>query len=96
MDNIKKCECVVGMLYDWENSGIVTLAELKRHIREESELKQTYENDEMRKGYNHGIKGWELADYCDRRRSTDLIRFNYCPLCGKKIDWKAIKGGANG
>ena len=39
---------------------------------------------------------YSLSDYCDKRKSTDLTRFNYCPLCGKKIDWKAIKGDANG
>lgn len=36
---------------------------------------------------------YTMSDYCDRRKSTDLTRFNYCPMCGKKIDWKAMKGG---
>ena len=75
---------------------MVTVGELKSHIRDELEFKHIIEKDEMWKGYNYGIKGWTLADYCDKRKSTDLTRFNYCPLCGKKIDWKAIKGGANG
>lgn len=49
------------------------------------------------------IKGLKFCEdcsaninYCDKRTSTNLTQFNYCPLCGKKIDWKAIKGGANG
>ena len=75
---------------------MVTLDDLKYHIKERLELKQAFEKDALFKDYNHGIKGWDLADYCDKRKSTNLTRFNYCPLCGKKIDWKAIKGGANG
>jgi hypothetical protein len=91
VENIEKCECVIGVRYDYENTTMVTLNELKSHIRDELELKHIYENDEMWKGYNHGIKGWTLADYCDKRKSTDLTRFEYCPMCGKKIDWKSIK-----
>ena len=34
---------------------------------------------------------YTFRDYGDKRKSTDLIRFEYCPGCGKKIDWKAIK-----
>ena len=55
--------------------------------------------------------GWfEEVDHSEWFTEKDLIQyiedgkeyaeyftaFNYCPLCGKKIDWKAIKGGANG
>ena len=54
-----------------------------------SELKEHIE-------YNSVFKFWIFQDHCDKRKSTDLTRFNYCPLCGKKIDWKEIKGGANG
>ena len=31
-----------------------------------------------------------LKQYADRRRSTDLTRFSFCPDCGKRIDWKSI------
>lgn len=27
-------------------------------------------------------------DYYDRRKSTNLLRFNFCPICGEKIIWK--------
>ena len=85
MENIEKCECIIGIRYDYENTDIVTLADLKEHIETMKKLPSYFHK-----------KPYELADYCDRRKSTDLIQFNYCPLCGKKIDWKAIKGGANG
>lgn len=88
-------ECYIGIINDYENTTMVTLEELKSHIRDELELKHIYENDEMWKGYNHGIKGWTLADYCDKRKSTDLTRFNYCPMCGKEIDWKTMRDAMN-
>ena len=37
----------------------------------------------------HGF--YSFKDYCDRRKSTNLERFEFCPYCGKKIDWKKIK-----
>ena len=33
---------------------------------------------------------YSFKDYCDRRKSTNLTRFEFCPYCGKKIDWKKI------
>ena len=96
MENIEKCECYIGIINGYDNTSMVTLDGLKYHIKDQLELKQAFEKDVLFKDYNHGIKGWTLADYCDKRKSTDLTRFNYCPLCGKKIDWKAIKDGANG
>ena len=93
MKSIKKCECYIGIKYDYENTELVTLAELKGYIEREKRLSEHYKNSDwwqsMRNKYT-------LDDYCDKRKSTDLTQFNYCPLCGKKIDWKAIKGGANG
>lgn len=29
--------------------------------------------------------------YCDRRFSTNLFRFNYDPFTGEEIDWKKVK-----
>ena len=72
---------------------MTTLDGLKIHIKESLYLKQAFETDPLYVGYNHGIKGWTLADYCDKRKNPDLTRFEYCPMCGRKIDWKAIKIG---
>ena len=38
---------------------------------------------------------WMLKDYADGRKSTNLRRFKFCPECGEKIDWKAIRKGEN-
>lgn len=34
---------------------------------------------------------YTLEDYVDRRKSTNITRFEYCPYCGEKINWKSIK-----
>ena len=91
MENVEKCECWIGVLHDYDDTRVVDLEELKKNIQTEKEYAE-------RKFKMYGVneKYYNLADYCDKRKSTDLTRFNYCPLCGKEIDWKAIKGGANG
>lgn len=73
------------MKYDYENTELLTLAELKEHIEE---TKVFAENGRFE------IKVYTLADYADKRKNTDLHRFEFCPHCGKRIDWKAIKDGA--
>ena len=93
MENIEKCECIIGIRYDYESTDITTLAELKEHIESEKRLAESHKDSEW---WQSMCSKYTLEDYCDKRKSTDLTRFNYCPLCGKKIDWKAIKGGANG
>ena len=93
MENIEKCECWIGVRYDYENTDLVTLTELKEYIERENRLAERHKDSEW---WQSICNKYTLDDYCDRRKSTDLTQFNYCPLCGKKIDWKAIKGGANG
>ena len=90
MENIEKCEHQIGVLWNYESTKIATIKDLKEHIEWEKKRRQ----------YSYGVvfhsELYSLSDYCDKRKNTDLHRFEYCPICGKKIDWKAIKGGANG
>ena len=39
----------------------------------------------------HKNPEYTLADFCDKRKRTPLHHFNYCPMCGKEIDWKALR-----
>ena len=75
------CDCCIGVVNDYGNTRLVTLEELKTHIKHQEWLRKPYAN----------WNTYQIVDYCDKRKNTDLTRFNYCPLCGKKIDWKAIK-----
>ena len=86
-----KCEHIIGLIYDYENTHLTTVDGLKKRIRDELELKNAFETDPLYNGYEHGIKGWCMADYADRRKNTDMRRFDFWPLCGEKIDWKALK-----
>lgn len=36
-------------------------------------------------------KQYTREQYCDREFNTNLEKFNFCPKCGKKIDWDAIR-----
>lgn len=90
MDNIQNCECYIGMRHDYENTDLVTLAELKEHIESEKRFAESHKDSEW---WQSLCSKYTLDDYCDKRKSTDLTRFNYCPVCGKKIDWKEMKRG---
>ena len=65
-------ECIIGMYYDYNNTSLVTVNELKKIIIDWPAF-------------------YSFNDYCDKRKSTNLTRFEFCPYCGKKIDWKKIK-----
>ena len=87
-------ECFVGIINDYDNTEMVTLNGLKHHIRDTSELIEALKKHELFNEHLYGARAWDLADYCDKRKSTDLTRFEYCPMCGKKIDWRTIKMGS--
>lgn len=78
-------KCVIGMLNDYENTELITLEELKEHIESVRATAIYY------KTLSLSLKHYELSDYCDKRKTTDLTRFEYCPFCGQKIDWERIK-----
>lgn len=83
-------ECVVGLLHHCEESELATVSLVKEHI-----VARTEHNIQLRA---LGIesdwlykKEWSLRDYADKRKNTNLTRFDYCPECGNKIDWGAIR-----
>ena len=84
-----KHECVIGMLHNYDNSRLITVSELKDYIRHDI----IEFNAECRKHGLHEIlhKEWSLKDYADKRKGTNLSRFNFCPMCGNRIDWNAIR-----
>ena len=80
-------ECCIGQWLDYDNTHLITLNELKEEIRHNNE---TYRYAIKEFGISIG-KIMLLSDYFDGRRSTNLYRFDYCPYCGNKIDWKKMK-----
>jgi hypothetical protein len=89
---MSKCDCYIGVWYDWENSDIVTLSDLKEHIKDTNNLIDFREKMKIPLSNSKKVS---LSDYCDKRRTNNLTRFDYCPFCGKKIDWKSIKESEN-
>jgi hypothetical protein len=83
----------IGFLYKDDCAELVTLDGLKKHIAEQKELKEAFAKDEVFSQFNFRVSVWELSDYGDRRKTTDLHRFNHCCDCGARIDWKGIKDG---
>lgn len=96
-DNNVQCtnkahECIIGLLHLWEESQLVTLPDLTDHIATRIEHNHYCENQPKRNSapvLRQTI--WTLVDYADKRKSTNFTRFEYCPYCGKKIDWTAIR-----
>lgn len=69
----------------------MTLDELKNHIEDQKEFNRSLRADPaFRNCLDLYVKVFTLKQYADRRRSTDLTRFSFCPDCGKRIDWKII------
>jgi hypothetical protein len=85
-------DCIIGLLSrGYDGSELVTLHQLKDRIAEKryynEVLVPTYATEPARLLQ----KVWQLRDYGDFRKSTDLTRFKHCPHCGKIVDWKEIK-----
>ena len=88
MEKIEKCECWVGI---WWDDDVLTLEELKEEIKR---CNRRVDFDD--KEFNIERKKVSLDEFSGCGQPSGWCHFEYCPKCGKKIDWKAIKGDANG
>ena len=77
-----KCDCIIGVKGD----DLVTFDELKEIV----EIDNAFKKINYKMWSIMGNK-YTLDDYCDKRKSTDLTRFDYCPFCGRLIEWQIIK-----
>lgn len=94
-------ECIIGKYISYDNR-LVTLRLLLGEIQRVREFNESLEAecrmyeqggnaglaDEIRK---HKRTEYGMDSFCDRRRKSPLYHFDYCPICGKKIDWKAMR-----
>ena len=51
--------------------------------------------NELKQGITNEDTKYTLLDYTDKRKSTNLVRFDYCPYCGHRINWKEIREEEN-
>ena len=84
-------ECIIGLWHEYDNTKLVTANVLLELIQDTKELYNYYCNLYTKYGLDKPQTPYTLKDYCDRRKSTNFERFEFCPCCGKKIDWKKIK-----
>lgn len=86
-------EHVIGLYHDADNSSLITLVELKNKCSIEVEIKKIIDVDPVYASIYHSTYfcNYKIGDYLDRRKSTNLSRFDYCPVCGNKIDWKKMR-----
>lgn len=85
-------DCIIGLYHHCDYSELITLNELKLRILETTQYNFMVRNDPVcYKAKELYRKEWSLKDYADKRKSTNLYRFDFCPGCGKQINWKEIK-----
>ena len=85
-------ECVIGLLMKWDERTLVTLEDLEEDIADNIKFVENYRAS---RGFDP-CPVYTLKDYGDRRKSTNLTRFYFCPECGEKIDWITIRRIGNG
>lgn len=86
-------KCSLGILHHTDYSEIVTEDELRKSIEDTQEYNKHLEQDPIfrKEADSLRAKVYEMKDYADGRKSTNLTRFKFCPYCGKKIDWKKLR-----
>lgn len=85
-------ECIIGMLNYCTYADLVTLYELEHHIQESIEENERLDENPFLRNTPELYNKWlSMRDYADKRKLTDLTRFDYCPVCGKKINWEDIR-----
>lgn len=81
---------IIGVMWHAEYGDLVTFEDVVEEVKDTLLLK-SYFIEEFGKAPEGFQKAVSLEKYMDRRVSTNLTRFEYCPFCGEKIDWKRLK-----
>jgi len=83
---MKECNCWLGILSDYDQSDLnnLNLSNIKNRLNEKSNFTKNMAS------ISHNWESYEPKDYVDRRKGLATL-FNYCPLCGKKIEWDTIR-----
>ena len=88
----ENCQCIIGLYHHCDGSELVTLDALEELIEDTEAYNIQLDSDPLLRSCKElRRKEWTLSDYGDRCKNANLTRFDYCPECGKAIDWKAIR-----
>lgn len=84
------CDHIIGLLYGNDYTRLVTHQKLQEQIDNHKKYNQ-YILEQFGNNSSLKIKEYDWDDYADKRKNTNIIRFDYCPFCGEKISWKTFK-----
>lgn len=87
--------CKIGVLTIYGETRIVNKYDLMRFNQlKEEENERIDSNKWLTEKAKARIRPriYSLKEYADKDIETDLIRFDYCPYCGEKIDWEEMDG----
>lgn len=85
--------CEIGILqFDGETRLVNKYDLMNFNKLKEEENERIDSNKWLREKAKERIrkKIYTMKEYADKKAETDLIRFDYCPYCGEKIDWDEI------
>jgi hypothetical protein len=83
--------CYIGEWINYEDKELITFKDLLTKIQEYNETYEYALNNYGQDFVNGLMKKKNIEDYFDGRKNTNIIKFNYCPVCGKEIQWKLMK-----
>lgn len=89
---MKEHECIIGEWLNYEDSELITFTDLKEKVKQNNNTFEYGLNTYGEHFMNGLMKELRLKDYFDNRKNVNLNKFNYCPYCGEKINWKNNKG----
>lgn len=84
-------ECIIGLYQYDDYADVITLSCLKQEIEERKRMNVFCKKENTHYSSYFIVTEYTLEQYADRRFNTGLSHFNYCPVCGKKIDWKELR-----
>ena len=82
------CDHTLGYLHDW-----IYQSEIKERLKSEAFGWNSHSRtmNSLTRGNGKLLKeDYKPSDFLDRRKGY-MNMFNFCPDCGEKINWKAIK-----
>lgn len=84
-------ECIIGEWLNYEDAELITFTELKEKVKQNNNTFAYGLNTYGEHFMNGLMQQLKLKDYFDNRKNVNLNKFNYCPYCGEKINWKKHK-----
>lgn len=95
---MNNCEHIIGLVYDYESATLATYEWLKKQYEDDLESVRHF-RDNPEQDICDGIylesatkraAASHLVKILDKRNGR-MNHFEFCPLCGAKIDWAALR-----